>query len=235
MGAIHVTLDTTIGGSRPAGERTSRAISRILSRDRRSGPGGGHPSRGAVAGAFLATAPEGGRRSGLPGSSGGQPSDAPCLALLRVGFTEPRRSPGALVVSYTTVSPLPGPVARPGRSVLCGTVPRVTPGGRYPPPCPVESGLSSAGGDPPDAAACPARPHIQPSARFPTFFPPRSWGRQGPGGRSGGGRAVQWRDETRGEGEGAPGERGPRPRCGPVLDGRDGLSDDEDGGDRRRR
>jgi hypothetical protein len=29
------------------------------------------------------------------------------------------------------------------RSVLCGTVPRVAPGGRYPPPCPVESGLSS--------------------------------------------------------------------------------------------
>ena len=29
------------------------------------------------------------------------------------------------------------------RSVLCGTVPRVAPGGCYPPPCPVESGLSS--------------------------------------------------------------------------------------------
>jgi hypothetical protein len=45
--------------------------------------------------------------SGLPGSSGEQPSNAPCLALLQVGFTEPHRSPGALVVSYTTVSPLP--------------------------------------------------------------------------------------------------------------------------------
>src|SRR5690606_33931639 len=31
------------------------------------------------------------------------------------------------------------------RSAFCGTFPRVTPGGRYPPPCPVESGLSSAG------------------------------------------------------------------------------------------
>src|SRR5262249_1049871 len=30
------------------------------------------------------------------------------MTLLRVGFTEPPRSPGALVVSYTTVSPLPG-------------------------------------------------------------------------------------------------------------------------------
>ena len=77
------------------------------------------------------------RSSGLPGSSGGQPSDASCLALLRVGFTEPCRSPGALVVSYTTVSPLPWrALRRPRRSVLCGTVPRVTPGGRYPPPCP---------------------------------------------------------------------------------------------------
>ena len=30
------------------------------------------------------------------------------------------------------------------RFVLCGTVPRVTPGGCYPPPCPVEPGPSSA-------------------------------------------------------------------------------------------
>ena len=43
--------------------------------------------------------------SGLPGSSGEQPSNAPCLTLLQVGFTEPHRSPGTLVVSYTTVSP----------------------------------------------------------------------------------------------------------------------------------
>ncbi len=51
--------------------------------------------------------------SGLPAGSGGQPSNAcagtrrPLLTLLRVGFTEPSRSPGMLVVSYTTVSPLP--------------------------------------------------------------------------------------------------------------------------------
>ena len=50
---------------------------------------------------------------GLPASSGGPPSNAHArsellfLTLLRVGFTEPPRSPGALVVSYTTVSPLP--------------------------------------------------------------------------------------------------------------------------------
>jgi|GEM_PF-49406 len=51
---------------------------------------------------------------GLPADSGGPPSNvcaAPAsrclLTLLLVGFTEPPQSPAALVVSYTTVSPLP--------------------------------------------------------------------------------------------------------------------------------
>jgi len=55
-----------------------------------------------------------------------------------------------LVVSYTAVSPLPPSrwdgshlTASRRRSVFCGTVPRVAPGGRYPPPCSVESRLSS--------------------------------------------------------------------------------------------
>src|SRR5690348_11654028 len=68
---------------------------------------------------------------------------APLLTLLRVGFTEPPQSPAALVVSYTTVSPLPR--LTPGRFAFCGTVPRVTPGRRYRPPCPVEPGPSSPG------------------------------------------------------------------------------------------
>ena len=66
----------------------------------------------------------------------------PCLALLPVGFAEPPRSPAALVVSYTTVSPLPVPEGH-RRSALCCTIRRVSPPGRYPAPCPVESGLSS--------------------------------------------------------------------------------------------
>ena len=49
------------------------------------------------------------------------------MTLLPVGFTEPHQSPDALVVSYTTVSPLPEIASR--RSIFCGTVPRVTPGG----------------------------------------------------------------------------------------------------------
>ncbi len=47
------------------------------------------------------------------------------------------------------------------RSTFCCTVPRVTPGGRYPPPCPVEPGLSSTDGFPPTAAARPTRSHPQ--------------------------------------------------------------------------
>ncbi len=50
----------------------------------------------------------------LPGNSGEQPSsvsagapECTLLILLQVGFTEPSQSPGMLVVSYTTVSPLP--------------------------------------------------------------------------------------------------------------------------------
>src|SRR4051794_32573441 len=44
---------------------------------------------------------------GPPAHSGGQPSDVRCSTLLRAGFAEPTRSPGSLVVSCTTVSPLP--------------------------------------------------------------------------------------------------------------------------------
>jgi len=59
----------------------------------------------------------------LSGDSGGRPEDAPCLALLRTGFTEPRESPLALVGSYPTVSPLPAPPTGPGpgaRPIACG-------------------------------------------------------------------------------------------------------------------
>ena len=86
-------------------------------------------------------------RAGRPRTLAQVRADRTLLTLLRVGFTEPRRSPGTLVVSYTTVSPLPR--LRRWRSVLCGTFPRVTPGGSYPPPCPVEPGPSSTTCPPP--------------------------------------------------------------------------------------
>ena len=59
-----------------------------------------------------------------------------------------RRVTATPVRSYRTISPLPvrdsvWPRHRPCH--FCGTFPRVSPGGRYPPPCPVVSGLSSRG------------------------------------------------------------------------------------------
>jgi hypothetical protein len=46
-------------------------------------------------------------------------SGAALLTLLRVGFTEPPQSPAALVVSYTTVSPLPRGAGMPRRGAVC--------------------------------------------------------------------------------------------------------------------
>jgi hypothetical protein len=114
---------------------TSRAVGRVLSRVLVAGD--------AVTVIHLGW-PLPTTSSALPACSGGPPSNARCLGLLRMGFTEPTWSPRSLVVSYTTVSPLPRSLARPGRSVFCGTVPRVAPGGCWPPSCPSEPGPSSA-------------------------------------------------------------------------------------------
>ena len=71
----------------------------------------------------------------------------PLLVLLQVGFAKPLRSPGALVRSYRTVSPLPDPAHQtswPDRAVcFLWHCPPVTRPGRYPAPCPVEPGPSS--------------------------------------------------------------------------------------------
>src|SRR6185436_20991164 len=85
------------------------------------------------------------RQATDPGALGGPPDALPYLALLLAGFAEPPRSPGALVGSYPTVSPLPDAGVAPGarRSVFCGTFLPVTGTGRYPAQCPVEFGLSS--------------------------------------------------------------------------------------------
>src|SRR6185437_4785688 len=111
--------------------RTSWPVSRILYTGRLAA------SRPAVIHLGL---PSPAGSSGLPAGIGratlnrlrSAPEAARLLALLQVGFTEPSRSPGMLVVSYTTVSPLPRPRRSHGarRFVFCGTVPRVTPGCR---------------------------------------------------------------------------------------------------------
>jgi hypothetical protein len=118
----------------PGHEGTSRPVSRILFLATSRRRFGDHPSASAVASTLVRSTRE--RRAGHSFTQAGRPA---LLTLLPVGFTEPRQSPAVLVVSYTTLSPLP--LAR--RFAFCGTFPRVAPGGRYPPPRPVESGLSS--------------------------------------------------------------------------------------------
>ena len=95
---------------------------------------------------------------GLPGSSGGPPSSAPCLTLLRVGFAEPPGSPRALVVSYTTVSPLPA-AARERRSASLWHCPAGHPGWALPTtlPCGARTFLGETR-EVPDATVRPARP-----------------------------------------------------------------------------
>jgi hypothetical protein len=94
--------------------------------------------------------------SGLPGDSGGRPSSAEAvrpLSDLAPGgvYRAVRVTPdaGGLLHHRFTLTPTRGP----RRSAFCGTVPRVTPGGRYPPPCPVEPGRSSAAPESTDAVS----------------------------------------------------------------------------------
>ncbi len=98
---------------RPQVGRTSRPVSRILW-CRRCGTGG-HPSRAAVAGSLVRPTRRLGRAAleRLRRPSNTLRCSATLLALLRVGFAEPPESPRALVVSYTTVSPLPAEAEAP--------------------------------------------------------------------------------------------------------------------------
>jgi len=69
-----------------------------------------------------------------------RPADRPTWPCSRWGLP----SHGSHLPRWWSLTPPFHPyLDRSRRSALCGTVPRVTPGGRYPPPCPVESGLSS--------------------------------------------------------------------------------------------
>jgi len=61
------------------------------------------------------------------------PQKRPLFGLAPGGVYHAGSVAGPAVGSYPTLSPLPR--IAPGRSALCGTFPRLTPGGRYPPPC----------------------------------------------------------------------------------------------------
>jgi hypothetical protein len=122
---------------------------------------------------------------GAPGEPGGRAALTPCLALLRTGFAEPRRSPGALVSSYLTVSPLPRPIERAGAVCFLWHCPRVAPPGTFPSvlPCGARTFLGLGV----SAGVAAARPTPLPfSQRKPPAARPRSRLAKGAGNRRGG-------------------------------------------------
>lgn len=111
--------------------RTSRPVRRVLLPPTVAGGGGDHPSWPAVAGGLARPTRRLGRAALgclLRGLAPGGVCRAAAVA----------RGAGGLLPHRFTLT------GRGRRSVLCGTVPRVAPGGSYPPPCSAESGLSSA-------------------------------------------------------------------------------------------
>ena len=99
-----------------------RPVSRVLSSCASKGPahGDGHFSRTPVARRLkqpYPRAPRGPRFTHAPGLRP-TPRSLSYLTLLRVGFTEPARSPVSLVSSYLTVSPLPLGLRRSAVSFL---------------------------------------------------------------------------------------------------------------------
>ena len=90
------------------------------------------------------SSPDAGCRASLatyPGARTGRSQTLPYLVLHRVGFTKLPRSPGELVRSYRTFSPLPRLNA--GRYTFCCTFLHVAATPRYGAPCPMVFGLSS--------------------------------------------------------------------------------------------
>ena len=107
-----------------------RPVSRVLYRGLRRGDG--HPSEAAGCPTAHAADPRAGQRTSPPGEPGLRPPIWPCS-----GWSLPRFTP-----------------APTGRHRHCGTGPRLTADGRYPPPCAGELGLSSR-----RPVARPARDH----------------------------------------------------------------------------
>jgi hypothetical protein len=112
-----------------------------------------HSSRPAVAdGLKRPTRPacpsghESGPLSSRPPLKERRPGGGTYLALLRVGFAKPtcRHVAGALLPRHFTLTHVAFRlIVRRGRCIFCGTFREVTLPGRYPAPCPAESGLSS--------------------------------------------------------------------------------------------
>ena len=117
----------------------------------------GHPSASTVAGALVRPTRGLGRAALVRPRRSGEPNP---LGLAPDGVypaAPVARSAGGLLhhrFTLTRTLALPGPLA----VCLCGTFPRVTPGGCWPPPCSVESGPSSTPRLRSAATVRPARP-----------------------------------------------------------------------------
>ena len=130
---------------------------------------GDHPSPGAVADTLQRPTRELGRTT-LERSLSGLAPGGVCLAT-----TVSRRAGGLLHHRFTlTAAPRSG-----GGLFSVALIPRVAPGGRYPPPCPEEPGPSSTpSGEPEgDAIARPAHPRVQDRGSCPSAPPGRSTSR----------------------------------------------------------
>ena len=128
-------------------------------------PGMGYPKPGNDHSSADAGCPE--SPATYPEAWTGRPQALPYLVLHRVGFTKLSRSPGKLVRSYRTFSPLLRITA--GRYTFCCTFLRVTTTPRYGAPCPVVFGLSSESYKrSSDRLCC--------SGRFFQFLKPRPFG-----------------------------------------------------------
>ena len=127
-----------------------------------------------------------------------------------------RRVTATPVRSYRTISPLPvrdSRVAAPSAVYFCGTFPRVSPGGRYPPPCPVVSGLSSRGFLSPRG---PLGPPLDGSPRARAAAKPAAgYGGERCGRRSSPERAERPRPRDRGRARRAAATRSGRPTSTP--------------------
>ena len=134
---------------------------------------GGHPSGTAVAGSLVRSTRE--HRAGRPLALAQEPRPEPRLPLdLAPGgvyqAAAVARGAGGLLHHRFTLTP--GRVR--GRSVLCGTFPRVAPGRRYRPPCPAEPGPSSAR---PVSGTGRGRPADSPAAGSSLWRASRPWRR----------------------------------------------------------
>ena len=112
------------------------------------GAGEDHSSRPAIAGWLEHSHPDTPTGPRGPSVRADRSRRYPYSSLLQEGLAPPPVTRLSRVGSYPTISPLPVPSSSGEeeghrRCGFCGAFPRVTPGRRYRPPCPVEPGLSS--------------------------------------------------------------------------------------------